>query len=167
MNLTISSVVCVLVQVRTKICLMPRGIFCCGIGNGELACILFRKWWSPNKLGKQMGTRMSWLQLLFLSLQLLQIVQCLFFSLNYWVYPISNQLEYQKSKLYLRSKGYSLKKIMKETFFTDQFVFFTSVRLPSGYVRKRHQNWFHSGTIYNYAASGLIWVENQVSLGEN
>ena len=26
---------------------------------------------------------------------------------------------------------------------------------------------FHGGTIYNDAASGLIWVENQVSLGSS
>ena len=29
------------------------------------------------------------------------------------------------------------------------------------------QNRFHGGTIYNDDASGLIWVENQVSLREN
>ena len=39
--------------------------------------------------------------------------------------------------------------------------------LPSGYGRKRLQNRFHGGTIYNDAAYGLIWVENQVSLGAN
>ena len=32
---------------------------------------------------------------------------------------------------------------------------------------KRHNNIFHGGTIYNDAASGIIWVENQVSLGAN
>ena len=40
-------------------------------------------------------------------------------------------------------------------------------RLPSGYGCKRFQDRFHGGTIYNYSASGLIWVENQVSLGAN
>ena len=39
--------------------------------------------------------------------------------------------------------------------------------LPTGYGRERCHNRFHGGTIYNYAASGLIWVENQVSLGSN
>ena len=39
--------------------------------------------------------------------------------------------------------------------------------LPSGYVRERRHDRFHGGTIYNDATSSLIWVENQVSLGEN
>ena len=50
---------------------------------------------------------------------------------------------------------------------TDQFVCKTPGRLPSGFGRERYQNRFHGGTIYNDAASGLIWVENQVSLGAN
>jgi hypothetical protein len=37
--------------------------------------------------------------------------------------------------------------------------------LPCGYGREGHNGRFHGGTIYNNAASGLIWVENQVSLG--
>ena len=37
--------------------------------------------------------------------------------------------------------------------------------LPSGYGRESCNGRFHGGTIYNDAASGLIWVENQVSLG--
>ncbi len=37
--------------------------------------------------------------------------------------------------------------------------------LPSGYGREGCNGRFHGGTIYNDAASGLIWVENQVSLG--
>ena len=48
---------------------------------------------------------------------------------------------------------------------TDQFVCNTPVRIPSGFGQERHLNRFHGGTIYNDAASGLIWVENQVSLG--
>ena len=40
-------------------------------------------------------------------------------------------------------------------------------RLPSVFFREQHNNIFHGGTIYNDAASGLIWVENQVSLGAN
>ena len=47
----------------------------------------------------------------------------------------------------------------------NQFVVKTPGRLPSLFGRERHNNRFHSGTIYNNAASGLIWVENQVSLG--
>ena len=42
---------------------------------------------------------------------------------------------------------------------TDQFMVKT-------FGRELHNNRFHRSTIYNDAASGLIWVENQVSLGE-
>ena len=49
----------------------------------------------------------------------------------------------------------------------NQFVVKTPGRLPSLFGRERHNNRFHSGTIYNYASSGLIWVENQFSLGAN
>ena len=52
-------------------------------------------------------------------------------------------------------------------FSTDQFVVQTPRRLPNGYGRERRENRFHCGNIYNDAASGLIWVENQVSLGAN
>jgi hypothetical protein len=48
---------------------------------------------------------------------------------------------------------------------TDQFVCRTPGRLPSGYGREGTKSRFNGGTIYNDAASGLIWVENQVSLG--
>ena len=50
---------------------------------------------------------------------------------------------------------------------TDQFFVRTPGRLPTGYGRERRQNRFHGSNIYNYSASGLIWVENQVSLGAN
>ena len=50
---------------------------------------------------------------------------------------------------------------------TDQSDVRTTGRLPTGYGRKRRQNLFHGGTIYNYVVSGLIWVENQVLLGSN
>ena len=50
---------------------------------------------------------------------------------------------------------------------TDQFIVKTPGRLPSGYGRERPQRRFHGGTIYNDAATGLIHVENQVSLGAN
>ena len=43
---------------------------------------------------------------------------------------------------------------------TDQFVCKTPGRIPSGFGREQHQNRFQRGTIYNDAASGLIWVEN-------
>jgi hypothetical protein len=48
---------------------------------------------------------------------------------------------------------------------TDQFVCRTPGQLPSGYGCEGRNGRFHGGTIYNDAASGLIWVENQVSLG--
>ena len=48
---------------------------------------------------------------------------------------------------------------------TDQFVCGTPGGLPSGYGHEGHNGRFHGGMIYNDAASGLIWVENQVSLG--
>ncbi len=48
---------------------------------------------------------------------------------------------------------------------TDQFVCRTSGMLPSGYGHDGTNSQFNGGTIYNDAASGLIWVENQVSLG--
>lgn len=47
----------------------------------------------------------------------------------------------------------------------DQFVSGTPGRLYSGYGREAPQNRFQGGTIFNDAASGAIWVENQVSLG--
>jgi hypothetical protein len=50
---------------------------------------------------------------------------------------------------------------------TDQFICRTPGRLPEGYGRESTNRRFHGGTIYNDAASGLIWVENQVSLGAN
>jgi hypothetical protein len=50
---------------------------------------------------------------------------------------------------------------------TDQFVCRTPGRLPNGYGREGAKGRFNGGTIYNDAASGLIWVENQVSLGAN
>ena len=50
---------------------------------------------------------------------------------------------------------------------TDQFFVRTPGRLPTVYGRERRQNHFHGGTIYNDAASGLIWVDNQVSLRAN
>ncbi len=48
---------------------------------------------------------------------------------------------------------------------TDQFVCRTPGRLPSGFGCESCNGRFHGGTIYNDAASGLIWVENQVSPG--
>jgi hypothetical protein len=50
---------------------------------------------------------------------------------------------------------------------TDQFICRTPGQLPEGYGRDSTDRCFQSGTIYNDAASGLIWVENQVSLGAN
>ena len=48
---------------------------------------------------------------------------------------------------------------------TDQFVCKTPGRLPTGFGREGPNGSYQGGTIYNDAASGLIWVENQVSLG--
>jgi hypothetical protein len=39
--------------------------------------------------------------------------------------------------------------------------------LPSGYGRESQDCHFQGSTIFNDAASGLIWVKNQVSLGAN
>ncbi len=50
---------------------------------------------------------------------------------------------------------------------TDQFVCRTPGRLPDGFGREGSSCRFNGGTIYNDAASGLVWVENQVSLGAN
>ncbi len=50
---------------------------------------------------------------------------------------------------------------------TDQFSCKTPGRLPTGYGRESQDCRFQGGTIFNDAASGLIWVENQVSLGAN
>ncbi len=48
---------------------------------------------------------------------------------------------------------------------TDQFVCRTPGRLPSRYGHEGTNSRLNGGTIYNDAASGLIWVENQVPLG--
>jgi len=37
--------------------------------------------------------------------------------------------------------------------------------LPTGYGQEGINNRYHGGTIFNDAATGGIWVENQVSLG--
>jgi hypothetical protein len=50
---------------------------------------------------------------------------------------------------------------------TDQFICKTPGRLPTGYGRESPDRRYQGGTIFNDAASGLIWVENQVSLGAN
>ncbi len=50
---------------------------------------------------------------------------------------------------------------------TNQFFCRTPGCLPEGYGRESADCRFQGGTIYNNAASGLIWVENQVSLGAN
>ncbi len=50
---------------------------------------------------------------------------------------------------------------------TDQFICRTPGCLPKGYGRESADCCFQGGTIYNDAASGLIWVESQVSFGAN
>ena len=47
----------------------------------------------------------------------------------------------------------------------DQYVVKTLGQLPSGYGRESNVNMFHGGTIFHDAASKLIHIENQVSLG--
>ena len=49
----------------------------------------------------------------------------------------------------------------------DQFIVKTPGRLPSGYGREPSHQRFHGGTIFKDAATGIIWIENQVSLGAN
>ena len=50
---------------------------------------------------------------------------------------------------------------------TDQFIFKNPGRLPTGYGRDSTYRRFQGGTIYNDSASGLIFIENQVSLRSN
>ena len=50
---------------------------------------------------------------------------------------------------------------------TDQLICRTPGWLPEGYGHESQDPCFHGGTIFNDAPSGLIWVENQVSLGAN
>ena len=52
-------------------------------------------------------------------------------------------------------------------FSTDQFVCKTPGCLPTGYGSKSRDHRYQGGTIYNYTASCLIWVENKVSIGSN
>ena len=47
----------------------------------------------------------------------------------------------------------------------DQFVVKTPGRLPTGFGRGGPPNRYHGGTIFNDAATGIIWVKNQVSMG--
>ena len=48
---------------------------------------------------------------------------------------------------------------------TDQYVVKTPGRLEKGYGKEQHTNCYHGGTIYQDAASNLVRVQNQVSLG--
>ena len=47
----------------------------------------------------------------------------------------------------------------------DQFVVNTPGRLSNGYIQESSSSRFHEGTLYNDSDTGIIWVENQVSLG--
>ncbi len=49
----------------------------------------------------------------------------------------------------------------------DQFICKTPGRLPTGYRRKSQDRHYQGGTIFNDEASGLIRVENEVSLDAN
>merc|ERR1712197_15412 len=46
----------------------------------------------------------------------------------------------------------------------DQFVCKAPGRLLQGFGREGEANRYHGGTIFNDAATGVIWVENQVTL---
>jgi hypothetical protein len=50
---------------------------------------------------------------------------------------------------------------------TDQFICKKPGHLPTGYGHESQDCRFQGGTIFNDAASGLIWVKNQVSFGAN
>ena len=50
---------------------------------------------------------------------------------------------------------------------TDQFAFNNPGCLPTGYGRGSCDCRYQGGTIYNDAASSLIWVKNQFYLGSN
>ncbi len=47
----------------------------------------------------------------------------------------------------------------------DQYVVNTPNRFQSGYSREVPHNQCHGGTLFDDAATCLIWAENQVSLG--
>ena len=49
----------------------------------------------------------------------------------------------------------------------DQFVINKPGRSPTGYGQEYSSYHFHGVTLYNDAATGGIWVENQVSLGSS
>ncbi len=49
--------------------------------------------------------------------------------------------------------------------YADQYIVNTPGRLILGYDKDSPHNQFHGGTIFHYAATSLIWAENQVSLG--
>ena len=48
---------------------------------------------------------------------------------------------------------------------TDQFVVKTPGQQLEGYGREGINNRYHGGTIFNNAATGIIWVEKQITLG--
>ena len=47
----------------------------------------------------------------------------------------------------------------------DQLIVKTSDHFPSGYVREGSCLIFHGETIFWHAETGIIWIENHVSLG--
>ena len=47
----------------------------------------------------------------------------------------------------------------------DPYISKTPGRLPTGYGREGPDSRYHGGTIFNDAASGIIHIENQVSMG--
>ena len=53
----------------------------------------------------------------------------------------------------------------KYIFPVDQLIVKTSGNLPSGYGSEWSYLSFHGGDIFWDAATGIIWIENQVDLG--
>ena len=52
-------------------------------------------------------------------------------------------------------------------FSVDQYVISTPGHLTKGFRGETQDKRYHGGTINQYAASGIIWVQNQVSLGHD
>ena len=49
----------------------------------------------------------------------------------------------------------------------DKFVVDTPGQFPTGYGRESYSSCFRGSNLYNDAATGIIWFENQLSLGSS
>ena len=116
-----------------------------------------------------MGSDLSWIQCFFMNLA--TAATCAFPAFESLLLGRSKKRSpgVAKVKHVQRKNGIIARKKYEvgDVFYTDQFVVRTPGRLPTGYGRNRHHNCFIGGTIYNDATSGLIWVDNQISLGAN